>query len=130
MRDMREVVVCESRILRWMTDLLRLLTITAGMVISLGGILLLARHGDAVAQFHNFAGQPSSLRLVPLITAGAFHGHALAMIQFGILLLIATPVVRVAFIGIGYAVERDWLYLTVAIIVLVVLASSLVGHKP
>jgi uncharacterized membrane protein len=50
-------------------------------------------------------------------------------VQFGILLLIATPVIRVLFVGIGYALEQDWLYVAVALIVLAVLGSSLIGHK-
>jgi uncharacterized membrane protein len=120
---------CDSAIHRRMTAALRLLTAVAGMVILAGGVRLLVRQGDAVTSFHAFIGEPSSLRFVPQIVAGAFQGHALAIVQFGILLLIATPVIRVLFVGIGYLVERDWLYVAVAAIVLVVLGSSLIGHK-
>jgi len=120
---------CDTAIHRRMTAALRLLTAVAGMVILAGGILLLIRHGNAVASFHTFIGEPASLRFVPQIVVGAFQGHVLAIVQFGILLLIATPVIRVLFVGIGYVVERDWLYVVVAVIVLVVLGSSLIGHK-
>src|SRR5258708_38665530 len=74
-------------------------------------------------------GEPASLRLVSEIVGGAFQGRALAVVQFGILLLIAIPVCRVLFVGIGYLIERDWLYVLVAAIVLVVLGSSLMGLK-
>jgi uncharacterized membrane protein len=120
---------CDSAIHGTMTAALRLLTGVAGMVILAGGILLLVRQGDAVASFHTFIGEPASLRFVPQIVAAAFHGHTLAIVQCGILLLIMTPVIRVLFVGIGYLVERDWLYVAVAVIVLVVLGSSLIGHK-
>ena len=40
------------------------------------------------------------------------------IIQFGLLLLIATPVARVAFSIFGFAEERDRLYVVVASIVL------------
>jgi uncharacterized membrane protein len=129
MRNVDMGVSVKSPIHQGMTLLLRLLTMVAGMVILLGGILLLVRRGYAVTRFHTFAGEPASLRFVSQIAAGAFHRDSLATVQFGILLLIATPVIRIAFIGIEYVAERDWLYLVVAIIVLAVLGSSLVGHK-
>lgn len=126
MRDVHAVQACESRIHQGMTMLLRLLTVVAGTVILLGGILLLVQHGHAVTSFHTFTGEPASLRFVSQIASGALHGSAPAVVQLGILLLIATPVLRVVFIGIGYAVERDWLYVSVALIVLAILYSSLV----
>jgi uncharacterized membrane protein len=129
MRNVDMGVSVKSPIHQRMTLLLRLLTMVAGMVILLGGILLLVRRGYAVTRFHTFAGEPASLRFVSQIAAGAFHRDSLATVQFGILLLIATPVIRIAFIGIEYLAERNWLYLVVAIIVLAVLGSSLVGHK-
>ncbi len=129
MKDVEILEPYDSAIHRTMTAALRLLTIVAGMVILLGGILLLMRHGDAVTSFHTFTGEPPSLRLVSKIVVGALQGHVLPLVQFGILLLIATPVIRVLFVGIGYVVERDWLYVAVAVIVLAVLGSSLIGHK-
>jgi uncharacterized membrane protein len=81
----------DSAIHRTVTAILRVLTIVAGLVILVGGVLLLVRHGDAVTSFRTFAGEPASLRLVSEIVAGAFQGHALAVVQFGILLLTATP---------------------------------------
>jgi len=119
----------ESPIQRSMTAVLRWVTVGAGMVILTGGVLLLLRHGGAPTAFHTFIGEPDSLRSVPQIVTAAIHGHALAIIQLGILLLIITPVLRVLFVGIGYVIERDWLYVTVAGIVLAVLGSSLLGHK-
>jgi uncharacterized membrane protein len=129
MRTTQVVQVSEHRIHHTMTAVLRMLTVAAGIVILLGGIVLLVRHGDRLTAFQTFAGEPASLRSVSHITADALHGHALATIQFGILLLIATPVIRVLFVGIGYAVERDWLYVAIALIVLAVLGASLIGHK-
>jgi uncharacterized membrane protein len=119
----------ELPIQRVMTAILRWLTVASGIVILAGGVLLLLHHAGAPAAFHTFIGEPASLRSVPQIVTAAFYGHALAMIQFGILLLITTPVLRVLFVGIGYLIERDWLYVTVAGIVLAVLGSSLLGHK-
>jgi len=127
--NVKLIEASELPVQRMMTDLLRWITVAAGVVILTGGVLLLLRHGGAPTAFHRFMGEPASLRSVPEIAMGAFQGHALAIIQLGILLLITTPVLRVLFVGIGYVIERDWLYVTVAGIVLAVLGSSLLGHK-
>jgi uncharacterized membrane protein len=47
------------------------------------------------------------------------------IIQLGLLLLIATPVARVAFSVAAFAVQRDRLYVVVTLIVLAILLSSL-----
>jgi uncharacterized membrane protein len=130
MMIVKPIEAYESRIQRNMTAVLRWITVVAGVVILVGGVLLLLRHGNAPTAFHTFMGEPDSLRSVPQIAMGALQGHALAIVQLGILLLIITPVLRVLFVGIGYLIERDWMYVTVAGIVLAVLGSSLLGHKP
>ena len=61
--------------------------------------------------------------------AGVVHG-ALALerasiIQLGVLLLIATPVARVAFSVLAFAAQRDAIYVTVTLVVLAVLLYSL-----
>jgi uncharacterized membrane protein len=43
------------------------------------------------------------------------------------LVLIATPVARVAFSAAAFALERDWLYVGVATLVLMILLYSLLG---
>jgi uncharacterized membrane protein len=55
----------------------------------------------------------------------AFRGRGL--IQLGLLLLIATPVARVAFSAVAFAIQRDRLYVAVTLIVLAVLIYSLTG---
>jgi uncharacterized membrane protein len=47
------------------------------------------------------------------------------IIRFGLLLLVGTPVVRVVFSVIAFALERDWLYVWITLIVLAVLAYGL-----
>jgi uncharacterized membrane protein len=51
------------------------------------------------------------------------------LIQLGLLLLIATPVARVAFSVAAFAMQRDRLYVVVALIVLAVLMYSLMGGR-
>ena len=47
------------------------------------------------------------------------------LLQGGILLLMVTPVVRVAVVTVGLALERDWLFTAVSLFVLAVLASAI-----
>lgn len=49
----------------------------------------------------------------------------LAVTQLGLLVLIATPVARVAFSVVGFALERDRLYVAITLAVLCVLLASL-----
>jgi uncharacterized membrane protein len=51
------------------------------------------------------------------------------IIQLGILILIATPVVRVAFSVFAFAEERDWMYVVVTLVVLGLLLFSLTAKN-
>jgi uncharacterized membrane protein len=72
---------------------------------------------------------PAELSSLDGIFHGAVGGQALAVIQLGILVLIATPVARVLFSMLGFALERDWMYVGVTAIVLVLLLYSLFNHS-
>jgi uncharacterized membrane protein len=48
-----------------------------------------------------------------------------SLIQLGLLLLIATPVARVAFSAVAFAAERDYLYAGMTVAVLGLLGYSL-----
>ncbi|MDQ2773857.1 MAG: DUF1634 domain-containing protein, partial [Acidobacteriota bacterium] len=58
---------------------------------------------------------------------GAVHLRARSIIQFGILLLIATPILRVAFSLVGFAMERDKAYVLITTVVLAILLYSLIN---
>jgi uncharacterized membrane protein len=74
-----------------------------------------------------FAGEPPELRTIAGILAGVRTFHGRNIIQLGLLVLIATPVARVAFSVVAFALERDWLYVGITLLVLVVLLFSLAG---
>ncbi len=58
---------------------------------------------------------------------GRGRGRGQGLIQLGLLLLIATPIARVAFSVVGFAIERDRLYVAFTLIVLAILLYSLLG---
>ena len=99
----------------------------SAVVVALGGILFLFHQGSAVPNYHLFEGEPPALRGLGSILTGAFHLDGRAVIQLGLLLLIATPVVRVIFTVLAFALERDRTYVIITLIVLAVLLYSLSG---
>jgi uncharacterized membrane protein len=108
--------------------LLQIGVFSSATVILLGGVLALARHGREMPNYAAFHGVPDGLNSLSGIAAGAMHGHSLAIIQFGILMLIATPVARVIFSVFAFLAERDFLYVAISALVLAVLCYSLIAH--
>jgi uncharacterized membrane protein len=108
-------------------NLLRSGVLISALVVLFGGVVYLVRHGQSHADYRVFRGEPSDLRSVGGIFHDALAFNGSGIIQFGLLLLIATPVARVAFSIFGFAEEHDRLYVVVSSIVLLVLAYSLIG---
>ena len=105
--------------------LLRIGVILAAAVVLLGATLYLTRHGHDAIDYSTFRGEPESLKLPSEIARDAFGMSGRAIIQLGLLLLIATPVARVAFSVVAFAIEHDRMYIVVTLIVLVILLYSL-----
>jgi uncharacterized membrane protein len=99
----------------------------SAIVVFLGGILYLAHTSGAVLDYVHFHGTPEPLRTVAGVARGAMRLNAESVIQLGILLLIATPVARVAFCIWGFARQRDRLYMAISSIVFLILIYSLVS---
>jgi uncharacterized membrane protein len=111
---------------RVVSVILRSGVLLSGTVVFLGGALYLAWHAGDRVDYRIFHAQPPSDRLVHGILAGALTGRGLSIIQLGVLLLLATPIVRVAFSIIGFAIERDKLYVLITSLVLAILLFSLI----
>jgi uncharacterized membrane protein len=80
-----------------------------------------------LVNYQNFDPERASLRTLGEVATGALHGDGRAIIQCGLLLLIATPVSRVLFSMIAFALEGDRLYVALTMIVFVILLYSLFG---
>src|SRR5438105_527450 len=107
--------------------LLRTGVILAAVVVLLGAAVYLSGHRNSVSDYRVFQGEPEELRSVSGIfhQALAFEGRGL--IQFGLLILIATPIARVAFSILAFLYQRDWMYVFVTIAVFGLLLYSLLG---
>jgi uncharacterized membrane protein len=115
----------DERVENVIGNLLRAGVILAAAVVLAGGVLYVVKYGHRKPQYGVFQGEPSDLRSVSQIFEDAISWHSRGLIQLGLLILIATPVARVAFSVVAFAAERDWLYVVVTLIVLAVLLYSL-----
>ena len=109
-------------------NLLRTGVVLSAAVVLIGGAIYLARHGSEPAEYRTFHGEPADFRTVSGIFRQVFRWRGRGIIQLGLLLLIATPVARVAFSVWGFAKERDRMYVGFTLIVLGILLYSLLGH--
>jgi uncharacterized membrane protein len=94
------------------------------VVIALGSILFLTS-GQAVVRL---TGTPLPHNPIDVLT-GVLQLQPKAIIDFGLFLLIATPVTRVAVAAIAFLVEADFTYALISLVVLLVLLASFVLGK-
>jgi uncharacterized membrane protein len=120
--DDKSVEVFLGRLLRWGVML-------AALVVFVGGVWFLAESYDVPQDYRTFRGEPSELRAAPQIVDQAIALRPLGLIQFGLLLLIATPVARVLFSVLGFALERDWMYVLITLLVLALLIYTLTSRS-
>ena len=105
-----------------------------GMVISMsivffGGILFIYRHGHSIPDYKIFKGIPPFLQTPGSLINAALILKGQAIIQLGIILLIATPILRVVFSTIGFVLEKDYLYVGISLVVLLIIFTSMIsGH--
>ena len=97
----------------------------AAAVTLTGGILYLLRETGPRPDYTHFQGVAEALRTPAGILREVRRGDANGIIQLGLLLLIATPIARVVLAAVGFAFERDRMYVVVSLIVLAVLLFSL-----
>ena len=117
----------DQRLENIIAHLLRAGVLTAALVVIGGAIPYLGFHPRARVDYRTFHNEPASLKTVHEILPAAFSGNALAIMQLGLLLLIATPIARVTFSAFAFAKEGDRMYVLFTLIVLAVLLYSLFG---
>jgi uncharacterized membrane protein len=117
----------EKRMDEIMGRLLRAGVILAAVFVMVGGAIYLARHQMPVTNYRVFQGEPEELRTVPGIFQESLTLRGRGLIQLGLLILIATPIARVAFSVMAFLYQRDWTYVVVTLIVLGLLFYSLLG---
>jgi uncharacterized membrane protein len=96
----------------------------AAGVVSIGALLYLLQSRGVAPDYHHFHGVPSPADRITPILEGIRQRDSKSIIHLGILILIATPIMRVAYCVFGFAAQKDKIYIVVSSIVLVVLLYS------
>jgi uncharacterized membrane protein len=120
--DDKGVEIFLGKMLRWGVLL-------AALVVFGGGLCFLAESRDTAPNYRTFRGEPAEFRSLPDIVQQAMALRPLGVIQFGLLLLIATPVARVLFSVLGFGLERDWMYVVITLLVLALLIYTLTSRS-
>jgi uncharacterized membrane protein len=105
--------------------LLQVGVLLAAIVTMAGGAMLLTQHGGDVMSFTVFQGEPAYLRSIGGVVRSAVAMRSESIVQLGLVLLIATPVVRVAFTLVAFVLQRDRTYVAITSLVLVLLLYGL-----
>ena len=108
----RQLDLIIARILRWGVGL------SAAIVLA-GGVWYVAANSDVRPPYQRFTGS-TGIRALTALPAPE------VLILAGLLLLIATPVARVVFSMVAFAMEKDWVYVGITALVLGVLAYSII----
>jgi uncharacterized membrane protein len=117
----------DERVEGLVATLLRAGVMLAALVVIGGAIPYLATHPRVHVSYRTFQGEPEDLKSVAGILHDAFSGNARGIMQLGLLLLIATPIARVMFSAVVFAIDRDRMYVGFTLLVLAVLLYSLFG---
>lgn len=108
-----------------MGRLLQVGVLAASAVVLLGGILYVHAHSGTPVDYRTFSSEPANLRHPAQLFRLLATGDSAAIVQLGVLLLIATPIARVVFAVVGFAIEKDRLYVAISLVVLAVLMVGL-----
>lgn len=117
----------DQRVEEAVGNLLRIGLLIATAVVLIGAAVYLSRHGSEQPEYRIFHGAPPDLRGIAGIVDVAADWRGRGLIQLGLLLLLATPVARVTFSIVAFALQRDRLYMAITSVVLAVLLYSIVG---
>lgn len=100
--------------------------ISMGIVI-LGGLIYLFNHGNEKIDYALFDFNKVNLKTVAVIFSEVLTFRGAAVIQFGLLMLIFTPIARVLMAVVSFFIEKDYLYVFIGLIVLAIIMVSLSG---
>ncbi len=119
--------------------LLRIGVWTSISTIVLGLVLLIAKDGSKLMHRQpggldgllkqGLPGQPATLSAYGDVLLSVRHGQGLGVVMLGLLVLLLTPVLRVAVSIVAFLVERDVLYVWITIVVLCLLLAGIALGK-
>ncbi|RZK16422.1 MAG: DUF1634 domain-containing protein [Pedobacter sp.] len=107
--------------------LLRAGVIISMSIVLIGGVIFLIHNNGVITDYKVFKPELSKFSSIAAIFKGIATFHGDAIVQFGILMLIFTPIARIIFAIFSFFIERDYLYVLIGFIILAIIAISLNG---
>ncbi|MFQ4143567.1 DUF1634 domain-containing protein [Chlorogloeopsis sp. ULAP02] len=117
----------EQQFEQLISSLLKYGVLLACSTVLVGGILYLIRYGTEPANYQFFEGQPSVLDAPKLVFRGILSCSYNSIIIFGLLQLIAIPVIRVALSVFAYMWQKDFTYTMMTLLALSGLIYSFIA---
>lgn len=105
--------------------LLRLGVLISSLIVFSGAALHLYAAWAVAGQYETFQGEPKRLTTLAGVLDGAMRLRPEAIVQLGLIALIATPVARVIFCVVEFLREKDWIYSAITLVVLSLLTFSI-----
>jgi uncharacterized membrane protein len=122
-----KTTITERTINSLLIIIIRILVFTSAAIVLTGGALYLCKYGLSKHHYSTFHDGESILISPIAILHGALNFYPKAIIQLGLLLLMAIPLIRVILFLLLFLFQRDWLYCGITMFVLCVLLYSLIG---
>lgn len=110
-----------------LSNLLKYGVLISSAIVLMGGILYLIRHGVEPVDYQVFQGEPAAFCSPVGVVKAVLSGSRRGLIQLGLLVLVATPILRVIVSLLTFLRTRDFIYAAIATLVLTGLIYSLVG---
>jgi len=96
-------------------------------IVLIGGVIYLIHNKGLIVDYSVFKPELSNFSSIAAILKGVLTLRGDAVVQFGILMLIFTPIARIVFALFSFLIERDYLYVLIGLLILLIIAISLNG---
>ncbi|AKG20633.1 DUF1634 domain-containing protein [Calothrix sp. 336/3] len=125
----------EEQLENLLSNLLKYGVLLASAVVLFGGIIYLVHQWHQPAKYSFFRGEPEQFSSPMGVVKAVFVDgdslkealHERAIIQFGLLLLVATPILRVIISLFAFIRMQNFIYVVITLLVLTCLGYSLLG---
>lgn len=92
----------------------------------IGGIVYLIHHGNEIEDYSVFKENDRNIfEVISTVYNGAIQGNGAYLIFVGIILLFLTPVFRVLLSLFSFILEKDYLYVVITLIVILIIITSI-----
>lgn len=108
-------------------NLLRIGVVLSMATVLIGAVIYLLGNAGKSVEYHTFDYAKVHLKDIKSIFTNLPALEGITIIQLGLLMLIFTPIARIVMAAVSFFIEKDYLYVLICIIVLLIIAMSLSG---